>query len=367
MEFEELKAWIGLQLVPGVGNITLRRLVGHFGSAKAVWEAGPADFSEIVRLPAQVRDALAKGPDEKALERSIDVIDRVGAWTITFLSKDHPSLLNEIQNPPALLHGIGDPSSLKRRAIAVVGSRYPSSYGLDVARMLSSELVQHGYTVVSGLALGIDTASHDAAIRSGGSTIAVKGCGIDVAYPRQNTGLVRRIADHGAVITELPPGSSPEARNFPIRNRIISGLSYGVVIVEANMKSGSLITASCALDQGREVMAVPGSIYSYRSSGTHWLIKQGARLVENFTDIMEELGAEKQGPNTDLVPGVSKERPDLAPEEQNVFDKLEPYPQHIDNIANLCGRSVGQVSGLLLQMELKDLIQALPGQIYQLK
>ncbi|MCD4754280.1 MAG: DNA-processing protein DprA [Deltaproteobacteria bacterium] len=367
MELEELKAWIGLQLVPGVGNITLRRLVEHFGSAKAVWEAGPADFSEIVRLPAQVRDALAKGPDEKALERSISILERVGAWTMTFLSKDYPSLLNEIQNPPALLHGIGDPSSLKKRAVAVVGSRYPSSYGLDVARMLSSELVQHGYTVVSGLALGVDTASHDAAIRSGGSTIAVKGCGIDVAYPRQNTGLVRRIADHGAVITELPPGSSPEARNFPIRNRIISGLSYGVVIVEANMKSGSLITASCALDQGREVMAVPGSIYSYRSSGTHWLIKQGARLVENFTDIMEELGAEKQGPNTDLVPGVSKERPDLAPEEQNVFDKLEPYPQHIDNIANLCGRSVGQVSGLLLQMELKDLIQALPGQIYQLK
>ncbi len=233
--------------------------------------------------------------------------------------------------------------------------------------MLSSELVQHGYTVVSGLALGIDTASHEAALRSGGSTIAVKGCGIDVAYPRQNTDLVRRIADHGAVITELPPGSSPEARNFPIRNRIISGLSYGVVIVEANVKSGSLITASCALEQGREVMAVPGSIYSYRSSGTHWLIKQGARLVENFTDIMEELGAEKQGHNTDLVPGVSKERPELSPEEQNVFDKLEPYPQHIDNIANLCGQSVGQVSGLLLQMELKELIRAFPGQIYQLK
>ncbi|PXF58829.1 MAG: DNA-protecting protein DprA [Deltaproteobacteria bacterium] len=367
MELEELKAWIGLQLVPGIGNITLRRLVGHFGSAKAVWEAGPADFSEIVRLPAQVRDVLAKGPDEKALEHSIDVLDRVGAWTMTFLSKDYPPFLNEIQNPPTLLHGIGDPSSLKKRAVAVVGSRYPSSYGLDVTRMLSSELVQHGYTVVSGLALGIDTASHDAALRSGGNTIAVKGCGIDVAYPKQNTGLVRRIADHGAVITELPPGSFPEARNFPIRNRIISGLSYGVVIVEANMKSGSLITASCALDQGREVMAVPGSIYSYRSSGTHWLIKQGARLVENFTDIMEELGADKQGPNTDLVPGVSKERPELSPEEQNVFDKVEPYPQHIDDIANLCGRSVGQVSGLLLQMELKDLIQAFPGQIYQLK
>ncbi|MCD4755428.1 MAG: DNA-processing protein DprA [Deltaproteobacteria bacterium] len=367
MELEELKAWIGLQLVPGVGNITLRRLVGHFGSAKTVWDAGPADFSEIVRLPAQVQDVLAKGPDEKALERSIDVLDRVGAWTITFLSKDYPSLLNEIQNPPALLHGIGDPSFLKKRAVAVVGSRYPSSYGLDVARMLSSELVQHGYTVVSGLALGIDTASHEAALRSGGGTIAVKGCGIDVAYPRQNTDLVRRIADNGAVITELPPGSSPEARNFPIRNRIISGLSYGVVIVEANMKSGSLITASCALDQGREVMAVPGSIYSYRSSGTHWLIKQGAQLVENFTDIMEELGAEKQGRDTDLVAGISKERPDLSPEEQNVFDKLEPYPQHIDNIANLCGQSVGRVSGLLLQMELKELIQAFPGQIYQLK
>ncbi|MCK4426256.1 MAG: DNA-processing protein DprA, partial [Deltaproteobacteria bacterium] len=132
MKLEELKAWIGLQLVPGVGNITLRRLIEHFGSAKAVWEAGPADFSEIVRLPTQVLCALARGPDEKALERSISVLERVGAWTMTFLSKDYPSLLNEIQNPPALLYGIGDPSSLKKRAVAVVGSRYPSSYGLDV-------------------------------------------------------------------------------------------------------------------------------------------------------------------------------------------------------------------------------------------
>ena len=367
MKLEELKAWIGLQLVPGIGNVTMRRLVEHFGSAKAVWEARRADFSEIVRFPAQVLDSLIKGPDEKALERSIDVLERVGAWTMTFLSKDYPSLLNEIQNPPSLLYGIGDPSFLKKKAVAIVGSRYPSSYGLDVARMLSSELVYHGFTVVSGLALGIDTASHEAALRSDGNTIAVKGCGIDVAYPRQNTNLVRRIADHGAVISELPLGSSPEAKNFPTRNRIISGISYGVVIVEANMKSGSLITASCALDQGREVMAVPGSIYSYRSSGTHWLIKQGARLVENFTDIIEELGSERQVHNTDLVSGVSKERPELSPEEQNVFDKLEPYPQHIDNIANLCGQSVGKVSGLLLQMELKDLIQAFPGQIYQLK
>jgi DNA processing protein len=367
MNPEELKAWIGLQLVPGVGNMILRRLVEHFGSAKAVWKARPADFPEIARFPARVRDALARGPDEKALERGINVLERIGAWTMTFLSKDYPSLLNEIQNPPALLYGVGDLSSLKKKAVAVVGSRYPSSYGLDAARMLSSELVRHGYTVTSGLALGIDTASHEAAIRSGGNTIAVKGCGIDVAYPRQNTSLASRIADNGAVITELPPGLSPEAKNFPIRNRIISGLSLGVVIIEASMKSGSLITASCALDQGREVMAVPGSIYSYRSSGTHWLIKQGARLVENFTDIIEEIGSEKQGCNKDLISGVSKERPELSPGEQKVFDKLEPYPQHIDDIAHLCGQSVAQVSGLLLQIELKDLIQALPGQIYQLK
>jgi DNA processing protein len=367
MENEELKAWIGLHSVAGVGNVTLRRLIEYFGSAGAVWKARPADFSGIARLPAQVLNELAKGPDEKVIERNMGILERVGAWTMTFLSEDYPPLLNEMQNPPALIHGIGDPSFLKNRAVAVVGSRYPSSYGLDVARMLSSELVGHGYAVVSGLALGIDAAAHDAALLSGGGTIAVKGCGIDVAYPRQNKALACRIADHGAVISELPPGSSPEAKNFPIRNRIISGLSMGVVIIEASMKSGSLITASCALEQGREVMAVPGSIYSYRSTGTHWLIKQGAHLIENITDILEGLGAEKQGHNKDIVTGLSKERPKLSPEEQDVFDKLEPYPQHIDNIANLCGQSVGQVSGLLLQMELKDLVQAFPGQIYQLK
>ena len=367
MKLEGLAAWIALQMMPGIGSVTLGRLIEHFGSAEGVLEARPEEFSRVSQLTSKVREALARGPDEQAVRHVINVIEDMGAWAITSLDKDYPSLLNEITNPPPLLYGIGDPASLKKESVAIVGSRMASSYGISVARELSSGLVQHGYTVVSGLAIGIDSASHEAAVRSGGTTIAVMGCGIDRPYPRQNIGLFHRIAEHGAVITEFPPGTPPEAQNFPIRNRIISGLSQGVVVVEASMKSGSLITASCALDQGRDLMVVPGSIYSYRSKGSHWLIKQGARLVDSVSDIIDELGIEIQRTSAVIQPSVFKKEPQLSPEEQRIFDKLEPYPQHIDDIAHTCGWSIGKVSGLLVQMELKDLIQALPGQIYQLK
>jgi len=300
------------------------------------------------------------------IRQTINLINKVGAWAITFMDAEYPPILNEITNPPPLIFGVGDPACLKNRSIAIVGSRMASSYGLSVAREIASGLVQHGYTVVSGMAIGIDTASHEAAVRSGGSTIAVMGCGIDRPYPRQNTGLFHRIAEHGAVITEFLPGTPPEAQNFPIRNRIISGLSQGVVVVEASMKSGSLITASCALDQGRDLMAVPGSIYSYRSRGSHWLIKQGAQLVDSVSDIIDGLGPEIHG-TKEIGPPDSNKEIQLSPEEQRIFEELEPYPQHIDDIAYRCGCSVSKVSGLLVQMELKDLIQALPGQIYQLK
>lgn len=377
MKLEGLAAWIALRMVPGIGSVTLRRLVEQFGSAEAVWDAGSAELSETVQLTSKVRDGLVRRPDEQAVKRSIDILEKIGAWNLTFLDDDYPRLLNETPNPPALIIGIGDRACLNMKSIAIVGSRGASAYGLKVARDLSSGLVRNGFTVVSGLALGIDTASHEAALDSGGTTIGVLGCGIDVSYPRQNAGLARRMAGQGAVITEFLPGTAPESKNFPIRNRIISGFSRGVVVVEASMKSGSLITASCALDQGREVMAVPGSIYSYKSGGTHWLIKQGAKLVENVADIIEEVGTVRQGIIPDMVkPSVYRTQPglfspgdqtEISPEEQHVFDKLEAYPQHIDDIAHRCGKSISRISGLLVQMELKDLVQALPGQTYQLK
>ncbi|NIA08637.1 MAG: DNA-protecting protein DprA [Nitrospiraceae bacterium] len=366
MRLEGLSAWIALQMVPGIGSVTLRRLVRYFGSAERVWKAKPEEFSRVSQLSSKIREALARGPNEEAVRHTLNVIKKMGAWVITSMDTDYPTILKEITNPPSLLYGIGDPNCLRKKSVAIVGSRMASSYGLSVARELSSGLVLHGYTVVSGMAIGVDTASHEAAVRSGGSTVAVMGCGIDRPYPRQNIGLSRRIAEHGAVITEFPPGTPPEPQNFPIRNRIISGLSQGVVVVEASMKSGSLITASCALDQNRDLMAVPGSIYSYRSKGSHWLIKQGAQLVDSVSDIIDGLdtGIHK---HPEMQPSVSQKEPQLSSEEQQIFEQLEPYPQHIDNIAYKCGCSIGKVSGLLVQMELKDLIQALPGQIYQLK
>ncbi len=361
-----LAAWIALQMVPGIGRVTLERLIRHFGSAEGVWKARPNEFLRISKLSPRVQEALARGPDEQAVRRVINLIDEIGAWAITFMDKDYPPLLSEITNPPPLIYGIGDPTCLKDRSVAIVGSRMASSYGISVARELSSGLVQQGYTVISGMAIGIDSASHEAAVSSGGTTIAVMGCGIDRPYPRQNIGLFHRIAEHGAVITEFLPGTPPEPQNFPIRNRIISGLSQGVVVVEASMKSGSLITASCALEQGRDLMAVPGSIYSYRSRGSHWLIKQGAQLVDSVSDIIDGLATGIHR-ITEIRPSIPKKESQLSPEEQKILEKLEPYPQHIDEIAYRCGYPINKVSGLLVQMELKDLVQALPGQIYQLK
>lgn len=360
-------AWVALQLVPGVGNATLRHLVDHFGSPEAVWQARAGTLGRVPDVRPAVRTALSSGPDEGSVCRMLEAMDRVGAWLLTYRDEEYPPLLKTIPDPPALLYGIGDVSSLCRPAVALVGSRLGTSYGLRVARELSGGLARHGVVVISGLARGIDTAAHEGTLSTGGRTVAVLGCGIDRVYPRENAKLFHRIATRGALVTEFLPGTGPEAHNFPIRNRIISGLSLGVVIIEAGRRSGSLITASCALEQGREVFAVPGSVCSYKSSGTHWLLKQGARLVEGVGDIFEELGLETSGMEGQLKSAPSAPTAPFSEEEQRLYDVLELYSQHLDDLARRSRLPVAQVCGLLLQMELKGLVQALPGQMYQRK
>ncbi len=360
--------WMALHLVPGVGEVTLRRLVDHFGTPEAVWGASAKELSGLAWLRPGVREALVRGPDQAELSKAQKAMESCGAWIMTFLDDCYPLLLSRIPDPPPVLYGLGDPGVLDKSLVAVVGSRQASTYGIKAAKELSKGLASYGIGVVSGLAIGIDTAAHQGALSGGGVTIGVKGCGIDVLYPKRNRSLVARMAREGAVISEFPPGVYPEACNFPMRNRVISGLSQGVVVVEASPKSGSLITASCALEQGRDVMAVPGSIFSYKSLGTHYLIKMGARLVEGIQDIMDELGLEWNADDPGLLAGAGRSEPVKSlPEEQKVLEKLEPYPQHIDEIAEACGLSVSRVSGLLLQLELKELVLSLPGQMYQLK
>ncbi|MGQ9745318.1 MAG: DNA-processing protein DprA [Dissulfurimicrobium sp.] len=364
-------AWIALQMVLGVRSVAIRRLVDQFGSPEAVLNASASELNTVEWLSPRIKNAILAGPDQHSLKRCMDALTRINAWVLTYKDMQYPELLRQIPDPPAVLYGLGDPSRLAGRSIAVVGSRKASPYGIRTARDISSGLVKKGLTVVSGMAPGIDTAAHEAALKADGVTIAVKGCGIDIPYPRHDNSFIERMISNGAIITEFPPGVTPKPRNFPIRNRIISGLCLGVVIIEAGIKSGSLITAACALEQGREVMAIPGSIYSNKSMGSHWLIKQGARLVENATDILEGLDGpcvfKDASADSDMT--ERDKRPDipLGPEERLLLDMLDAYPVHIDELTNLTGLPVAQVSAILIQMELKDIVQALPGQMYQRK
>ncbi len=369
MRDEEKRGWIALQMVPGLGPVMGRRLIERFGSPEGVFRASAEDLRGLPRLPERVRQAIASGPDDRKIEHSLAVMRRLGAWIITLQDPEYPTFLREIHDPPLCLYGCGDPGCLDRPGVAVVGSRRPTSYGLKIARVITADVARAGMVIISGLAQGIDTVAHRSACDAGGMTIAVKGCGIDVAYPRSNTELVKDVVRKGAVVTEFPVGTAPEPRNFPGRNRIISGLSKGVLVVEAGLKSGSLITASYALDQGRSVMAVPGPVASPMSAGTHWLIKQGARLVESAIDVFDELGhpAMEDGPAPATAGGGSggSAPPDLSPEELAIYEQLEDGPRHLDDLAHLTALPVSRVSGLLMRMALKDAVRVLPGQCYQ--
>ena len=278
---------------------------------------------------------------------------------------DYPELLLQIPDPPPFLYLYGRLEQ-KASAIAVVGSRMATRYGVSVARRLSADLAACGLTVVSGMARGIDTAAHDGALLGGGRTIAVLGSGLDRIYPTENQRLARKIGQNGAVISEFPLLTEPEPHNFPVRNRIISGMCYGTVIVEATKKSGSLITARLANEQNREVFAVPGSIQSFKSTGTHTLIKQGAKLVENAQDVLEEIAGAVFLNNTqnDIRPRPANEPIELTPEENVVYRNLDPYPVHIDDLGRKTAIAPGKLSSLLLALELKGMVEQLPGKFF---
>ncbi len=293
----------------------------------------------------QVRNPLTK---EAAALR-----DRV----ITIVDDDYPALLREIPDPPLALHCIGDRSLLARLSVAMVGSRRASPYGVNAAAHLARQLVAANVVIVSGLARGIDAAAHHAALDAHGATIAILGTGIDVIYPRSNARLYKRIAERGLILTEFPPGTPPKREHFPIRNRLISGISRGTVIVEATSRSGSLITARMAAEQNREVFAVPGSIFSAGSVGTHRLIQYGAKLVHDVNDILEEL------PGHLHVTQTQEAEPD-SPLREVLAVLTRDEGSHVDALAQKLGRTTGAVAESLLQLELGGWIRALPGARY---
>jgi len=353
--------WIGLSSVPGVGRITFRKLVRQFGSPERALAASPEELKNLGGLSDKIIAEIASFPWRDRAELEIENAAKAGVSIIIADDAAFPAGLRNTPDPPLYLYVKGSLLPEDANAVAIVGTRKPTHYGITITRRIASELASAGFTIVSGMARGIDTQAHKGALAAKGRTIAVLGCGLDVAYPPENKGLMEEIALAGAVVTENPFGTQPEAGYFPARNRIISGLSRGTAIIEAATDSGSLITANYALEQGRKLFAVPGNIGSLTSRGTNSLIKQGATLVESADDILKDLGSTGPGkqPSQEMRP-----LPAMTPQEETVFQCVTNEPKHIDRIMNECGVAAGKLSAVLIGLELKGLVKQLPGKYY---
>jgi len=363
---EEVFYWLALSLTPGIGSTLMRRLLDRFNTPEAVFHAPMKELSKIEGLGEKVAQEIRKGPLEKVVERELSLLREVGGRVITLKDEEYPKRLKDIYDPPALLYVRGALKKEDEFAISIVGSRKTTPYGRWFTEKVSQELARHGVTIVSGMARGIDSLAHWGAISGGGRTIAVLGCGVDVIYPSENRNLFAKMIDRGAILSEFPMGSPPEGGHFPRRNRIISGLSLGVVVVQASEKSGSLITAGYALEQGREVFAVPGNVGTESSRGTHRLIKEGAKLVESSEDILEEILPQwRRG--GEATPKVEAPRPDLPEEERVLYELLGETPLHIDVMIRESRLEPGKVSSILLNLELKGLVSQWPGKCFSKK
>ena len=363
---EDIFHWLALSLTPGLGSILIKRLLDRFKTPEAVFRAPTKELLRIEGLGEKVAGEIQKGPLKKMVERELSLLEKVGGKIITLKDDDYPKRLNDIYDPPALLYVRGELRREDGLAIAIVGSRKTAPYGRWITEKIGEDLARHGVTVVSGMARGIDSVAHKGAIQGGGRTIAVLGCGVDIIYPSENRSLFHQIIEHGAILSEFPMGSPPEGGHFPKRNRIISGLSMGVVIVQASAESGSLITAGYALEQGRDVFAVPGNVGAEGSRGTNRLIKDGAKLVESSEDILEEIWPQwkrEEGGAPKREPPL----PDLGEGEEILYRLLGETPLHIDAIIRESQLDPGKVSSLLLNLELKGLISQWPGKCFSKK
>lgn len=351
------KFWIALSDVPDIGPVTAKKLLAIYKKPEAVFKAPYKELANIRGIgPAKAKNIKGYSSWER-IDNQLEKLDATGIKIITFSNKDYPETLKNIEDAPIALYIKGTIQKEDRYAVAVVGSRNYSPYGKLAAEKLSSELSSMGFTIVSGMARGIDTLAHTAAINSGGRSIAVLGSGIDVPYPPENRGLMEKLSASGCVISEFPPGTPPERENFPKRNRIISGLSLGVLVVEATADSGSLITASCALEQGKEVFAVPGNINSVNSKGTNDLIKKGAKLAQSAEDVIEELAPVLRG----YIRTREKANIELSVEEKRLCDIMTAEPKHVDMLSRESKMPAQKVLGILLSLELNGIAKQAEG------
>ncbi|MEZ4528423.1 MAG: DNA-processing protein DprA [Desulfobacterales bacterium] len=365
---DRLLPWFVLRSVPGIGNHLFKRLLNRFQTPEAVLNASCGELTQTEGISDRLALAVKSQKPAPAVIRELENIIQKQYRIVTMNDPDYPDLLREIPDPPPFLYVSGQ-LIRSNACVAVVGTRNPTSYGIFATRHLCRELAAMNISIVSGMARGIDTAAHRAALEAGGKTIAVLGSGLERIYPPENKELFHSISGSGAVISEFPLSAEPEPHHFPVRNRIISGMSLGTVVVEASRKSGSLITARLAAEQDREVFAVPGNIRSFQSAGPHGLIKQGAKLVENAQDIAEEIAhALRFHITQEHLPGEKQpaKLPPLTADEAKVFNALGSNPVHIDELVRKLSLDPGPLASLLLQLELKGLAVQTPGKLFSL-
>ncbi len=383
----EQDALLILNAIGPLTNIRIRQLVAALGSATEVFAVSPEALCRDHYLTPKMSAALKRFDAEKFLEDEKRLMERLGVRVVTESDEDYPSLLRQIPDAPVLLYWKGACSRIESLAVAIVGSRQASTYGLDLAERFGRELAELGVTVVSGMARGIDARAHWGTVRKKGLPVAVLGSGLANVYPSENRELFAEITGTGVALSEYPMRTDPLARNFPRRNRIISGLALGVIVIEAFERSGALITSRMALEQGREVFAVPGNIHQPQAKGTNKLIQQGAKLMTDLRDVLEELRPQmahllQKNPSppakTPARSSVAEVHRSPSPPgagdkglldaltemERQVYDALNADPRHIDVLADQCGLPVARLAGVILTLEMKGLIRALPGKCY---
>ena len=366
---DERDAYVALNLIPLLGPRRIQALVERLGSAVAVWQAPAHRLVGVARITPETAQRIVEARVHVHPADELASAQRQGVTVLTRHDTAYPSSLAAIADPPPVLYVQGTLLAQDAVAVALVGSRRASPYGITTAERLAGELAERGVTVISGLARGVDAAAHRGALRAGGRTIAVLGSGLLRLYPEEHRPLAQQISASGAVLSEFPLDTPPLRQYFPQRNRVISGLSLGVVIVEAAVTSGALITADLALEQGRDVFAVPGTVDAVTSRGTNALLRDGARLVTSADDIVEALGLEQQlqrpsSWRSPRRPSATASAPALAVEETHLFQRLSDEPQSIDEIATVCAWPTARALAVLTGLELKRLVKRLPGQRY---
>ncbi len=357
---EDIKYWVGFSLIPGIGHVRFTQLENYFGNLKDAWQATPAELKSSGLDNGPVRSITSWRP-RVSLDAEMEKLEHFGVKVLTWHDPNYPHRLKEIYDYPAVLYIRGSLLPEDEWCLAVVGTRRATVYGRQVTEEIVADLAKSKITIVSGLARGIDSVAHHSALDAGGRSLAVFACGLDTVYPAENAALARSIMQQGALISEYPLGTKPRAENFPRRNRIMSGLSLGVLVAEAGETSGAMITANMALEQNREVFAIPGSILSPSSMGTNRLIQEGAKLVRDYTDILEELNLTAVAHQIEM-----KEIIPASDTEALLLKQLGAEPIHIDEVCRSSGLPISEVSSTLAMMELKGLVKQMGAMNYAL-